>query len=178
MRRMLRENGDWVFFKIQCDYEKKGKWIYCTPDHFYMRDVYNIKDEKFKKAWKEWEASGDCWQKTGEHGFFNLDSAIYITEITQKKNPKYDFRVVKVYIYQEVKVMRIFESLEKEENIEMPEKLPAICEKCANNDLCKYIPKAVNLKFVITDVTQKSLQDSPLSAEIKCEKCSYDGNSK
>jgi hypothetical protein len=97
---MLRNNGVWDMIKIMCNHDKKGKWVYCTPDSFFVWYGGLKNDEVFKNIWREWTASGDCWQQTGEHGFYSVKSALTVVNILREKYPQHEFKIVLLHIDQ------------------------------------------------------------------------------
>lgn len=65
---MLRIDGDFVVYQIEEFQSKFNRWM-TIADHVYVTIPQSEERNKYHTA------SGDCWQKTGIHGFFDFEVA-------------------------------------------------------------------------------------------------------
>jgi len=80
----MRQDGTYEIYHIQV--QVTGKWGFASLDHFGYPEDFN--------------ASGECWQKTGVHGVFDLAVAERGLKWMLKKHPTEKFRLVKRITFQ------------------------------------------------------------------------------
>ena len=52
------------------------------------------------KEYREFTACGDCWQETGVHGTYNMNSAIHLMHAAAECNPGRTFRIISLTLTQ------------------------------------------------------------------------------
>ena len=82
---MLRKDGAILIYKIQ-HLARNGSWTDSSLDHFGHPEGFN--------------ASGDCWQKTGHHGALTEEIAKAGLRWLRDRHPERKFRVVRVFLEQ------------------------------------------------------------------------------
>lgn len=102
---MIRNDGDYIIYVIQFKYVRdkdKGWHNAGACDHFMKKAIDRKEWEKirFKTPFRNLGANGECWQKTGIEGTFELDDATYALMKIAKWNPGRHFRVAKIEISQ------------------------------------------------------------------------------
>lgn len=88
---MLRNDGNYTIYKIQ-HRQDDGKWVYSSLDSFGRRHM---------EVLKHFQASGECWQKTGESGVFVEEWANELCNDFAHSHAGRRFRVVRVVINQQ-----------------------------------------------------------------------------
>lgn len=102
---MLRNDGSYTIYVISHNYGKRDpRFRQSSLDHF----GYNEKKSDSPKL--SLSASGECWQKTGIHGTFDLNHAKKLAKRIAKKNTREDikFAVQEIVIFQ--KTFTIFKA--------------------------------------------------------------------
>lgn len=85
---MLRTEGKFTIYKIEHQWQNKGNWASSIENEHYFT------------------ASGDCWQRTGVHGTFDLEEAKKaFGEVVSKLDKNRKFRLVGVTIEQSKEVL-------------------------------------------------------------------------
>ncbi len=92
---MIRNDGLYTIYRIQHQEKKPKKWVFSSLDSF--------------GAPPGFDACGDCWQETGEHGVFTIKEARkglnWIRKENKKERPEIQFRLVQVIISQKTIVV-------------------------------------------------------------------------
>lgn len=83
-------DGKFKIYEIEHQ-QKDGKWVKSNLDYFGYPSDFN--------------ASGECWQRTGVSGTFNLPMVRNGLNWIQKKNPNHRFRLVLVTITQKTEIV-------------------------------------------------------------------------
>ena len=103
---MIQNDGEYIIYIIQFKYvdSKDQDWHNAGSCDQFMKKQLNRKEWeriRFKTPFKNLSACGDCWQRTGVHGTYNLEDATYALIKVSEWNPGREFRVAKVEINQE-----------------------------------------------------------------------------
>ena len=87
---MLNKDGNYQIYTIQhlpkLEKETEENWVFSNFDSFGFPDGF--------------DACGECWQKTGIYGTFEIFTAKKGFDWIMKRNPDTKFRVVKIFIQQ------------------------------------------------------------------------------
>jgi hypothetical protein len=86
----MRCDADLIIFVLQGrSTEAKGKrdWFSPSYDHFGHPPGFN--------------ASGECWQKTGIHGTFDEDEGLAALRVFNREHVEYDWRLIRMHVVQE-----------------------------------------------------------------------------
>lgn len=109
---MLRKDGKYVIYKAQWRFIPAGdrsmsKWYFINFDtigtHLSRKTMYS-------EPWRSFSACGECWQKTGEHGCFDIKTANLLLKKLREiqarlQRPDREFRLVKVTISQHTEIL-------------------------------------------------------------------------
>lgn len=107
---MLRNDGKFEIYVLEFRAKKPDPdSSYSNEWHRISFDVAWVPNECYKKeVWNEFSASGKCWQETGVHGTFDVETAIKLYVALKQhafKKDEYIFRVVKKTIWQDSEVL-------------------------------------------------------------------------
>ncbi len=91
---MLRNDGKYEVYVIEAKGE--GDWFQYNMDFCALTD---------DQPYKDFSASGECWQSTGVHGTFDVRHALKMFNLMTKAKPEYQFRVTKYTIWQDSEVL-------------------------------------------------------------------------
>lgn len=118
MSRLIHDNIAVTIYQIEAQFPKtsskhyKNKWYIreMSPTDFGEKHPpYNGSWDKSCPIFKEYGANGDCWQRTGEHGFLNEDIARKAIDKVLRFAPKQEnvsnWRLVKRHIMVNVETL-------------------------------------------------------------------------
>jgi len=104
---MLRKDGKYVIYKIQCrsifsSDPSRSKWHFLNFDSIGK----NLpRGTIYSDPWRSFSACGECWQKTGEFGCFDIKIAKPFLEKLERISRDYKFRLVRVAISQHTDIL-------------------------------------------------------------------------
>ena len=109
---MLRTDGKFEIYTLEFALKKpRPDSSYDNNWHLISFDAAWVPPELYKskqEVWEEFSASGKCWQETGVHGTYDVETAIKLYCILNQhalEKEKYKFRVVKTTIWQDSEVL-------------------------------------------------------------------------
>jgi hypothetical protein len=107
---MLRIDGEYVFYKIFYRASDGNEYpTYGAPENsrnnIIIKNLFNESSTgkalgTCQEEYREFTASGECWQTIGEHGTFNKPSAIKLMTQLALDNPSIKFSVKRTTISQ------------------------------------------------------------------------------
>lgn len=103
---MLRNDGKYEIYILEFSNDSKDFHQVSFDGGFvYGKRWYADGSGKEHEPHQSFSASGKCWQETGIHGTYDVETAIKLYCILMQNNPKYMFRVIKKTISQESEIL-------------------------------------------------------------------------
>lgn len=104
---MLREDGKYVIYKIQCksifsNDPGRSKWHFLNFDSI-GKDL--SQKTRYSEPWRSFTACGECWQKTGEFGCFDIRIAELFLKKLKGLSHDYKFRLARVTTSQHTDIL-------------------------------------------------------------------------
>lgn len=101
---MLRKDGKYVIYMVQCRSISIGaKWHFLNFDSI---EKGLSQETIFSEPWRSFTACGECWQRTGEFGCFDIKVAKLFLKQLEKLSYDYKFRLVRITINQHTDILQ------------------------------------------------------------------------